>query len=111
MMLTGDNASTAQAVANQVGIADFHAGVLPSDKAEVVRALKSRGIVTGMVGGFIAGLYRQVSEFLNPLVVFFNAISGIVVSGRQPSAVAIGPRNCRSRMTSGSTPAPCDISG
>jgi ABC-type nitrate/sulfonate/bicarbonate transport system permease component len=36
------------------------------------------GIVTGMVGGFIAGLYRNVSEFLNPLVVFFNAISGIV---------------------------------
>jgi ABC-type nitrate/sulfonate/bicarbonate transport system permease component len=36
------------------------------------------GIVTGIVGGFIAGLYRHVSEFLNPLVVFFNAISGIV---------------------------------
>ncbi len=36
------------------------------------------GIVTGIVGGFIAGLYRGVSEFLNPLVVFFNAISGIV---------------------------------
>jgi NitT/TauT family transport system permease protein/taurine transport system permease protein len=36
------------------------------------------GIVTGIIGGFIAGLYRNVSEFLNPLVVFFNAISGIV---------------------------------
>jgi len=36
------------------------------------------GIVSGIVGGFIAGLYRGVSEFLNPLVVFFNAISGIV---------------------------------
>jgi ABC-type nitrate/sulfonate/bicarbonate transport system permease component len=36
------------------------------------------GIVTGVIGGFIAGLYRNVSEFLNPLVVFFNAISGIV---------------------------------
>lgn len=38
----------------------------------------SFGIVTGIVGGFIAGLYRGVSEFLNPLVIFFNAISGIV---------------------------------
>lgn len=38
----------------------------------------SLGIVTGIVGGFIAGLYRNVSEFINPLVVFFNAISGIV---------------------------------
>jgi ABC-type nitrate/sulfonate/bicarbonate transport system permease component len=36
------------------------------------------GIVTGIIGGFIAGLYRGVAEFLNPLVVFFNAISGIV---------------------------------
>ena len=36
------------------------------------------GIVTGIIGGVIAGLYRNVSEFLNPLVIFFNAISGIV---------------------------------
>jgi ABC-type nitrate/sulfonate/bicarbonate transport system permease component len=36
------------------------------------------GIVTGIIGGFIAGLYRSLSEFLNPLVIFFNAISGIV---------------------------------
>jgi Cu+-exporting ATPase len=50
VMLTGDNAATAQAVANQVGIVDFRAGVMPSDKADAVRALKSRGIVTGMVG-------------------------------------------------------------
>jgi ABC-type nitrate/sulfonate/bicarbonate transport system permease component len=38
----------------------------------------SLGIVTGVIGGFLAGLSRQASEFLNPLVVFFNAISGIV---------------------------------
>jgi NitT/TauT family transport system permease protein/taurine transport system permease protein len=38
----------------------------------------SLGIVTGVIAGFCAGLYRGVSEFLNPLVVFFNAISGIV---------------------------------
>jgi NitT/TauT family transport system permease protein/taurine transport system permease protein len=36
------------------------------------------GILTGMIGGFFAGLNRGVAEFLNPLVVFFNAISGIV---------------------------------
>jgi len=50
VMLTGDNAATAQAVANQVGIVDFRAGVMPSDKADAVRELKSRGIVAGMVG-------------------------------------------------------------
>jgi Cu+-exporting ATPase len=41
---------TAQAVARAVGIADFRADVLPADKAEAVRELKARGVVTGMVG-------------------------------------------------------------
>jgi len=36
------------------------------------------GIVTGVIGGFLAGLDRNVAGFVNPLVVFFNAISGIV---------------------------------
>jgi ABC-type nitrate/sulfonate/bicarbonate transport system permease component len=36
------------------------------------------GILTGVAGGFLVGLNRGVAEMLNPLVVFFNAISGIV---------------------------------
>jgi len=36
------------------------------------------GVFTGVIGGFIVGLNRSVSEFLSPLIVFFNAISGIV---------------------------------
>jgi NitT/TauT family transport system permease protein/taurine transport system permease protein len=36
------------------------------------------GIVTGVIGGFIVGLNRKIAETLNPVVVFFNAISGIV---------------------------------
>ncbi len=50
VLITGDNAETARAVAAEVGIADFRAGVLPADKAAAVRALRAGGTVTGMVG-------------------------------------------------------------
>jgi Cu+-exporting ATPase len=50
VMLTGDNAATARAVADEVGIDKYRAGVLPSGKADAVQVLKSGGVVVGMVG-------------------------------------------------------------
>ncbi len=50
VMMTGDNAETAAAIAREAGIAEFRAGVLPAAKADAVRALKAKGVVTGMVG-------------------------------------------------------------
>jgi len=50
VMLTGDNASTAAAVAREAGIARFEAEVMPGDKAAAIARLKSSGRRVGMVG-------------------------------------------------------------
>lgn len=49
-MLSGDNHSTAQAIARQVGLTDFKGEVLPSDKANFIQGLQSKGKVVAMVG-------------------------------------------------------------
>ena len=50
MLLTGDNAGAAAAVAREVGIEEVHAGVTPQGKLDVILALQSRGRVVAMVG-------------------------------------------------------------
>ena len=49
-MLTGDNPQTARVIASLAGIADFQAGMMPSDKAGFIKELQSRGKVVAMVG-------------------------------------------------------------
>lgn len=50
LMVTGDNAVTAQAIAKQAGISEIRAQVLPQDKANVVKELQKQGEIVGMVG-------------------------------------------------------------
>ncbi len=50
VLLTGDARATAQAVAQAVGIAEYHAEVLPDGKAAHVAALQAEGEVVAMVG-------------------------------------------------------------
>jgi len=50
VMLTGDNEGTARAVAEQAGVDEFRAGLLPQDKVEAVEALKEEASPVGMVG-------------------------------------------------------------
>ncbi|MBL0157517.1 MAG: copper-translocating P-type ATPase [Bryobacterales bacterium] len=49
-MVTGDQESTARAVAAEVGITEIVAGVLPAGKLDVLRRLQKEGRVTAMVG-------------------------------------------------------------
>ena len=50
VMLTGDNARSAQAIARQVGVSEVIADVLPGQKAERVAALQQGGQIVAMVG-------------------------------------------------------------
>ncbi|MCW3002586.1 MAG: copper-translocating P-type ATPase [Conexibacter sp.] len=50
ILLTGDNETTARAVASEVGIEEVIAEVMPADKAAVVERLQDQGRVVAMVG-------------------------------------------------------------
>jgi P-type Cu2+ transporter len=49
-MLTGDNVQTAKAVAQKVGLKNFKAEVMPSDKADFIKELQNLGKIVAMVG-------------------------------------------------------------
>jgi len=50
VMLTGDNRLTAQVVASKIGIDQFEAEVLPSQKNEIVKELQSKNQIVAMAG-------------------------------------------------------------
>lgn len=50
VLMTGDNETAARAVASEAGIGEVHAALLPTDKADAVRALQAGGHVVAMAG-------------------------------------------------------------
>ncbi len=61
-MLTGDNATTARAVAAKLGIAEVEAEVLPEDKSRIVERLRREGRVAAGV------LYPFLGLLLSPML-------------------------------------------
>jgi len=50
IMCTGDNQRTAESVAHELGIDEFKAEVMPDEKIEIVKKLKSKGAIVAMAG-------------------------------------------------------------
>ena len=50
IMLTGDNESTAKAIATKVGITEYHANLFPDDKLNIIKKLQKEGEVVAMIG-------------------------------------------------------------
>lgn len=90
-LLTGDHAATAQAVAEQLGIATVYAEVLPQDKDNVVRQLMLQEERVGMVGdgindaialsradvGFAIGTGTDVAIESADIVLMSGSLSGV----------------------------------
>jgi len=92
LMLTGDNAGSAQAVANAVGLIQVIADVLPTEKAEKIQRLKSSGAIVAMVGdgindapalansdvGFAIGSGTDVAIESSDIVLLRDSLMGVV---------------------------------
>lgn len=75
VMLTGDSPRTAASIAEQLGVDDFRAGVLPADKAEYVAAMRREGHTVLMVG-----------DGINDSPALSEADAGIAISDGAPIA-------------------------
>ncbi|MBX6329108.1 MAG: cation-translocating P-type ATPase [Pseudolabrys sp.] len=74
-LVTGDNERAARRVANEVGIADVHAGVLPGEKAELIRRLQQHGRVA------------MVGDGINDAPALMQADVGIAMGGGTDIAI------------------------
>lgn len=94
IMLTGDNARTAKAIADKIGITDFQAQLLPAQKAAFIADLQKNGEIVGMVGdglndapalaqanvGLAVGSGVDVSAEAGDIVLMQGGMTGVLAA-------------------------------
>ncbi|MGN7472051.1 heavy metal translocating P-type ATPase [Brevibacillus sp. SAFN-007a] len=92
IMMTGDNPYTAKSVARQAGIEQVYAGVLPAEKAALIRSLQAKGKKVAMVGdgvndapalsaasvGMALGTGADISKDSADVVIMHGEVKGVV---------------------------------
>ena len=89
VLLTGDNARTAQAVAGEVGIDEVIAGVLPEGKVDAVRDRQAAGAVVAMVGD---GVNDSPSLAQSDLGIAIGTGSDVAIEAGDLTLVSGDPR-------------------